>query len=140
MSPAIRSNRCRVEGQWLRSSHLTGRARELGKAGEEGSRISSLQWGHSMLCGPRSVFKQHGICIPWAELNLSLWGSLPAAVPGEMVGECLFKALKDLRYLISRLAFRCLEDKQTLQVTGSSLDDLEVTLFLSALWLIQVSV
>lgn len=69
-----------------------------------------------------------------------MWGSLPAAAPGEMVGECLFKALKDLHYLISRLAFRCLGDKQTLQVTGSSLDDLEVTLFLSALWLIQGSV
>lgn len=41
---------------------------------------------------------------------------------------------KDLHYLTSRLAFRCLEGKQ------SFLDDLEVTLFLSAQWLIQVSV
>lgn len=53
-------------------------------------------------------------------------------------GICLTH-LKDLRYLISRLAFSCLEGKQTL-VIGSSLDDLEVTLFLSALRLIQVSV
>ena len=64
----------------------------------------------------------------------------PRCCAREAVGGCLFKALKDLHYLISRLAFRCLEDKQALQVTGSSLDDLEVTLFLSALPLIQVSV
>lgn len=74
-------------------------------------------------------------------MDLALWRAsppFPAGMLETLKGVCL-TYLKDLHYLISGSAFKRLEGKQTL-VIGSSLDDLEVTLFLSALWLIQVSV